>query len=194
MNQWDERFSGEEYIYGKEPNEFFKTEIDKLKPGKILLPAEGEGRNAVYAASLGWDVSAFDSSVVAREKALKLAKSIGVDIEYSISGYFDFIGEKTGYDAIAFVFSHVKDFKESYLNVLRYVKPGGVVIIEGFSRNQIYKVSGGPKDIEMLFCIDDISEILKGYKVKILEETDVELSEGSHHEGEASVIRVVAIK
>ena len=77
MNMWDKRYNSPEYVYGKEPNEFFAAELKKLKPGLILLPAEGEGRNAVFAAEQGWKVHAFDSSQVAEDKALSLAAGLG---------------------------------------------------------------------------------------------------------------------
>ena len=73
-NFWDERYSNKEFVYGTLPNQFFKDQLDKLKPGKILMVGEGEGRNAVYAAKLGWQVDAIDSSNVAKEKAAKLAE------------------------------------------------------------------------------------------------------------------------
>ncbi len=194
MNQWDQRFSGEQYIYGIQPNEFFKEELTRLKPGTILLPAEGEGRNAVFAAKLGWDVTAFDSSFVASEKALKLSHENGVSIDYHVSGYSDFVGQKNGYDAIGFVFSHVRNFKELYLRVLDFLKIGGVVIFEGFSKNQMEKQSGGPKDLDLLFSTEELSEFFSNYKLLKLIEKEVVLSEGDYHKGLASVIRILAIK
>ena len=76
MNEqfWNERYAQKEYVYGKAPNAFFKSVIDQLKPGRLLVPGAGEGRDAVYAATLGWQVDAFDSSETGREKALSLAQ------------------------------------------------------------------------------------------------------------------------
>jgi hypothetical protein len=82
-NKWDLRFGGDDFFYGKAPNVFFADFLSTLpEKGKLLLPAEGEGRNAVYAARSGWQVTAFDSSAVAREKALKYAREEGVSLEY----------------------------------------------------------------------------------------------------------------
>ena len=84
-NFWDERYSSEEYVYGVEPNQFFKQVLDKIPvPGKLLLPGEGEGRNAVYAAKCGWLVDAYDQSINAQKKALKLAEINDVIINYSV--------------------------------------------------------------------------------------------------------------
>ena len=99
---WDERYSSEEYIYGKEPNEFFAEQIRRLGPGMILLPAEGEGRNAVYAAQIGWKVHAFDSSSVGAAKALDLAAEKNVNILYAISDIETFEPGDFKYDVIGF--------------------------------------------------------------------------------------------
>lgn len=82
--QWNKKYSSEMYAYGEQPNVFFKDELDKLPCGKILLPADGEGRNGVYAASKGWQVESFDMSETGREKAMRLAEKMGVEINYRI--------------------------------------------------------------------------------------------------------------
>lgn len=122
---WDKRYSTEEYIYGAEPNQFFKNEIDKLEPGKILFLGEGEGRNAVYAASLGWNVDAIDSSIVGKEKAIKLGTSKGVEINYIVADLNEFTPESEKYDAVVIIYLHLpeklrkKVFKEAA--VIRFV-------------------------------------------------------------------------
>ncbi len=111
---WNERFSTDKYIYGKNPNKFFKEQIDKLKPGRLLLLGEGEGRNSVYAAIKGWEVDAVDFSQTAKEKALKLAKKNNVNINYTISNLTDFIPRENCYDANWFNFHSPKTwFKKS---------------------------------------------------------------------------------
>tara|TARA_X000000950_G_scaffold260222_1_gene329392 strand:+ start:219 stop:527 length:309 start_codon:yes stop_codon:yes gene_type:complete len=87
---WDARYAQETYVYGKEPNNYFKKTLNLLKPGKILLPAEGEGRNAVHAASLGWEVFAYDFSEFAYKKAMKLAREKEVSINYQIGSSWRF--------------------------------------------------------------------------------------------------------
>ena len=102
---WDDRFSNEEYYYGREPNLFFKNAIDELKPGKLFLPGEGEGRNAIYAAKLGWDVLAVDYSMAGVTKAMKLAAENNVTIRYETSDLLRYQA-KESFDAIAVIFVH----------------------------------------------------------------------------------------
>ena len=87
---WNDRYSNTDYAYGIQPNDFFKKTITKFKPGKLLLPAEGEGRNAVFASKLGWDVTAFDLSINAKKKAEALAILEKVSINYIIAGFNNF--------------------------------------------------------------------------------------------------------
>ena len=91
---WNERYAEKEYVYGKAPNKYFKEKIDEIKPGKILFPAEGEGRNAIYAASKDWEVSAFDISEKGKEKALKLSEEEGVHIDYKVGKLHAFLFRK----------------------------------------------------------------------------------------------------
>lgn len=105
-NIWDIRYGKEEYFYGKEPNNYFKQEIGKLPPGKILLPGEGEGRNAVYAATLGWDVYAIDMSEAGRQKAFKLASEKGLNIRYEICNLQTYQYPVNEFDAVAIIFAH----------------------------------------------------------------------------------------
>jgi len=83
---WNERYAGDEFVYGREPNRFFEQEMKRLKPGKLLLPCEGEGRNAVWAARHGWEVSAFDQSSVGKQKAELLAREFGATTPSPITG------------------------------------------------------------------------------------------------------------
>lgn len=188
---WDERYSETEYAYGVEPNNYFKTKIDTLESGKLLLPADGEGRNAVYAASLGWEVDAFDLSEVGRQKAFELAKQKNVKINYSIIDASEFESNKF-YDAIAFTFTHFGQTKNNkiYPKLAGMVKKGGYLILECFSINQLQfrSNSGGPADIDVLFTNGDIMQLFPDFKILDLAERLTKLSEGKYHRGTASVI------
>lgn len=191
---WNERYAQEDYVYGKQPNDFFKEQLLKLQPGKILLPAEGEGRNAVYAASQGWEVIAFDSSSEAMKKAEKLATEYGVKINYKIDSFEDFNTEENTFDAIALIYSHTTNRQKNHQRLLKSIKPGGVLILEGFSKNQIELTSGGPRKIELLFSKEEIqSDFASLSEMKIGEEF-IFLKEGEFHEGYAAVIRLIGIK
>ncbi len=193
---WNERYSAEDYIYGTEPNSFFKEQLEKLDAGKILLPAEGEGRNAVFAAKKGWDVFSFDFSSEAKQKALNLAKANNVKINYKIKSFDDFTSAPDFFDVVAFIYVHLnKEQRQSlFTKAIDSLKKGGKIIFEAFSVNQINKNSGGPKNICLLYTIDDLKLYFNDFKINLLEEQNIYLSEGDHHSGDASVIRFIGTK
>lgn len=193
---WNERYSENEYVYGTEANVFFKEQLLKLKPGKILLPADGEGRNAVFAAKMGWDTFAFDISERGKEKATKLAESNNVKINYEISTYENYKSENNSFDAIAFIYTHFDDNKKEKIlrNLLRYLKTGGTLIMEVFSKEQIQNLTGGPRNAEFLFSEKDLEYYFRDFKEFKIEKLNVNLSEGDFHNGESSVIRLIGTK
>lgn len=195
-DMWDERYANETFVYGIEPNVFFKEELQKLEPGRLLLPAEGEGRNAVYAASQLWQVSAFDLSKEGRLKALELAGKNRLEIDYAIAGFEEFTSEEESYDCIALIYAHVPEDKRKHYHrlMMRYLKPGGILILEGFSKEQLGKKSGGPGQIGMLFSKDNLLDDFSDLEALKLQELEVELAEGEFHQGKASVVRYVGRK
>ncbi|MBU2928318.1 class I SAM-dependent methyltransferase [Winogradskyella psychrotolerans] len=192
---WNDRFGQEEFIYGTEPNQFFKEQLQKLQKGTLLLPAEGEGRNAVYAAAKGWNVTAFDMSVKAKEKALQLAELKAVDITYEVIGVQEFQTDEK-FDVIGLCYVHfpIAIRKKTHHHLLQFLKVGGQVVFEAFAKAQLENDSGGPKNEAMLFSIDEIKQELTGLEFKLLEERTIELSEGNYHKGKAQVIRFVGVK
>jgi SAM-dependent methyltransferase len=200
-NRWDERFGNEAFAYGEDPNNYLKEQLLKLPPGKILFPAEGEGRNAVYAAKLGWIVSAFDISVEGKKKALKLAKLNGVEIDYQLGKLETLHFKEEQFDAIAFIYAHFPaDIKSQFHRTLnKYLRTGGTIIFEAFSKSHIDYIRkneavGGPKDIDMLFSIEEIKLDFSNYDFIELSEKEIELQEGSFHNVTGSVIRFVGRK
>jgi 2-polyprenyl-3-methyl-5-hydroxy-6-metoxy-1,4-benzoquinol methylase len=196
QNQWDERYAREEYIYGIEPNNFLKEQISLLNPGRILFPAEGEGRNAVYAASLGWQTDAFDQSVEGQKKALKLANNKGVSINYSIQSLRDWNPEVETYHCIALIFVHLPEElrKQVHQNAIKALKPGGTIILEAFSINQLPRSSGGPKVAELLFTKETIAKDFSDLELLHLTETQIQINEGPLHQGLADVIQLTGKK
>ncbi len=199
--RWNERYSQEQFAYGEDPNQYFKEVLEKLPIGKILFPAEGEGRNAVYAAQLGWDVSAFDISQEGKNKAIQLAEKKGVTIDYQVGPLEDLHFESEQFDAIALIYAHfpanIKSAYHQKLNSL--LKKGGTIIFESFSKKHLAYVManekvGGPKDIDSLFSIDEIKADFPQYTIIELVEQDIELCEGLYHNGTGSVIRFVGEK
>lgn len=193
---WNERYAVDEYVYGTEPNEFYKEELEKLTPGKILFPAEGEGRNAVFAATQGWQVTAFDSSTEGKKKAEKLAKMNGVTIQYVISDYDNMQFEPESFDCLVLIYAHMHPLKrnEYHKKLISFLKPGGKLILEGFSKKQINNHTGGPRDISMLFSPEELKKDFDNLARLSVEETAIILKEGQFHDGKADVIRVTGTR
>jgi SAM-dependent methyltransferase len=196
-NFWDERYSSEEYVYGTEPNQFFKEQMQKINPaGRLLLPGEGEGRNAVFAAQLGWEVDAFDQSIAAKQKALNLASVKNVRINYTNIDLAKFKPQKEFYECAGLIFVHLtNDIRnEFYQKIIYSLKQNGKLILELFSKDQLGKNSGGPQNPDMLSSTEEIKNEFKDLKSILLKEENVYLNEGKNHSGEASVIRFVGEK
>jgi hypothetical protein len=199
---WDERFGRKEYIYGKEPNEYFRQWIDgQNRPGKILLPAEGEGRNAVYAAQNGWEVTAFDQSDTGRTKAITLAEHTGVDLQYDVADGLDANYPEEHFDAVGLVYAHfpMKIRSQVHRNIISWLRPGGSVIMEGFNQDHLeWKKEnpsvGGPDNPELLFTEDEIKRDFSSCEVIELKNEVVRLNEGRFHVGKGSVIRFIGKK
>ncbi|MCP5061459.1 MAG: class I SAM-dependent methyltransferase [Ignavibacteriae bacterium] len=156
--EWNNRFNTDEYIFGKEPNDFFKEEIDKLTVGKMLCIAAGEGRNAVYAAKLGWNVNAIDYSEVGKQKAGKLAIENNVVLNYRVQDFFEEILPTEKYDVIVVINFHFEEEVREHFNqkIIESLIPNGRIILQVFDKEQIKKNSGGPKDINLLYTLEDI--------------------------------------
>ena len=200
-SRWDDRYSTDEFAYGEEPNNYLKEQLAKLNVGSILFPAEGEGRNAVFAAKIGWNVFAFDISKEGRNKAIKLAEKNKVSIDYKVGELETLDFETEQFDAIALIYAHFPaNIKSLYHKAFdKYLKKNGTIIFEAFSKKHLDFVTanekvGGPKDIESLFSIEEIKADFPNYEIVELIEQDVELNEGFYHNGTGSVIRFVGRK
>jgi hypothetical protein len=193
---WNERYSKEEYVYGEEPNVFFAAQLDKLKNGIIILPCEGEGRNAVYAASQGWIVNAFDTSEAGKTKAMQLASNKGVTIDYEIDDAVFVNYPESSVDAVAFIYAHFPPAirKQIHHKAISWLKPGGKIIIEAFNPAQLQNTSGGPKDVSMLYTEEILGEDFTELNIELIETLQTTLQEGNYHQGKADIIRFVGRK
>lgn len=191
---WNERYSSEEYIYGTEPNAFLAEHAAKLAD-PVLSLAEGEGRNAVFLASLGLAVHGVDASEVGLAKAQALARARGVTIRTELADLADF--EPTGpYGAVVSIFAHLaSDIRDRlYPRLARSLQPGGLVLLEAYSERQPTYASGGPKDLDMLMSVAKIESGFPGFEPLLLRETEREVIEGSYHTGMASVVQFIGRK
>ncbi|HQW43318.1 MAG: class I SAM-dependent methyltransferase [Chitinophagaceae bacterium] len=200
-NRWNDRYSANEFAYGEQPNNYLKEQLEKLPVGTILFPAEGEGRNAVFAATLGWAVSAFDISTEGKKKALQLAAKNNITIDYEVGSLEELQYTHEQFDAIALIYAHFPAAIKSSLHKAldKYLRKGGIIIFEAFSKNHLaYQAKneniGGPKDIESLFSTDEIRSDFANYEIIELVEKEIELNEGLYHNGKGSVIRFVGRK
>lgn len=194
--QWNKRYSAEEFVYGKQPNDFLKSYIDSAPQGKILLPGEGEGRNAIYAAQKGWIVDAFDSSKTAMEKALRFAREMNVKINYTTEDLL-FCNPKTDYyNAVGVFFLHLPRQQRRILSFKMWesLRGGGKMVMEVFSKDQMNFKSGGPDISELLYTEQEIMNDFPCFKFELLETIERDLNEGTLHRGKSSVIRFVGVK
>lgn len=193
---WDDRYSEPGFAYGTEPNEFLASVVGTLPQGKILSLAEGEGRNAVYLASLGYEVTGVDVSEVGLRKAQALAAERGVTITtiHADLGTFEIGTEQ--WDGVIAYYCHVPSAIRIALHraAVHGLKPGGVFLLEAFSKDQLTYGTGGPQSLDMLMSLDDVKMELAGLEFRHAVQLEREVREGNRHTGLASVIQIVGIK
>ncbi len=192
---WDERYAVDEYIYGTEPNTFLVEHAQKLQ-GPVLSLAEGEGRNAVFMASLGLSVHGVDASAVGLAKAQSLACARGVEIITEVADLGVFEPKVDYYRSVVSIFAHLPSSirHRLYPLVERCLKPGGVILLEAYSEGQLARNTGGPKDADMLMTEAKIRQEFPGFEPILLRELEREICEGTHHTGMASVVQFIGRK
>lgn len=195
-NQWDERFRGGEYVYGTEPNDFLASVAARIPKGRVLCLAEGQGRNGVYLASLGYEVTGVDSSAVGLEMAQRLARERGVKIETIVADLNDYDPGDQCWDGVVSIFCHLPSVERKALltKVVRALKPGGVLIFEAYRPAQLGVGTGGPQSHDLLVALDDLRKELAGLSLEHAVEIDRDVVEGSLHTGRAAVVQVIAVK
>lgn len=193
---WNERYDEDVFAYGTAPNQFLKDAIHYIPQGNILFVAEGEGRNAVFAAKKGLKVSAFDYSESGQQKALSLAQMHNVTIDYLVSDVLALPYEKESFDGLVLIFAHfpAEIRKHAHLKLLELLKPGGKIIFEAFEKEQLNYTSGGPKDIDMLFSEEEVKNEFPAISFDSLSTEKIVLDEGLFHQGEGVVVRFIGTK
>ena len=193
---WDDCYSEPGFSYGTEPNEFLASVIGTIQQGKILSLAEGEGRNAVYLASHGYEVTGVDGSEVGLRKAQALAAEHGVTITTIHADLGTFWIEPEQWDGIISCYCHVPSAIRIPLHraAVRGLKHGGVFVLEAFSPEQLAYGTGGPQSLDMLMSLNDVQEELAGLEFRHAVQLEREVREGSRHTGLASVIQILGIK
>jgi len=193
---WDERYQPDDYVYGTSPNDFLQGQVDRLPMGRILCPAEGEGRNAVFLAERGFDVTAVDQSSVGLAKAHKLATERGVDITTVVADLTDFQIEPQAWDGIVSIFAHMPPEARRHLHreVVSGLRSGGVFLLEAYRPEQLRYGTGGPPTAEMMMDLNELRVELAGLDFDYAADTVRDIHEGRLHSGQGAVVQVVARK
>lgn len=193
---WDARYAGDEYAYGTEPNAFLVSVADRLPTGRVLCLAEGEGRNAVWLAERGCEVTAVDASVVGLKKADLLARDRGVTITTVHADLADYRIEPGDWDGIVKIFGHLPPpvRRKVHAGCVAGLRPGGVMILEAYTQDQIGRGTGGPPVAELMMDSETLREELAGLDFEILQETVRDVQEGRHHDGPGAVVQMVAVR
>lgn len=193
---WNERFQGDDFIYGTEPNEFVAAEAGRIPPGPVLCLAEGEGRNAVHLATLGHAVTAVDQSDVGLRKARRLAAARGVTIATRVADLADYAIEPDTWSGIVLTFGHLPPaLRATVLGAAaRGLRPGGVFLLEAYTPAQLAYATGGPRDVTLLMTADILRRDLAGLEFEVLHEIERHVVEGPGHTGMAAVVQVRAVR
>lgn len=198
LRRWDERYTGDAYLFGEEPNAFLARQGRRLKPGmRALAVADGEGRNGVWLATQGLDVVSLDGSAIAQEKARRLAAKCGVKMHFELADLSQWNWPEEAFDLIAGIFiqfagpalrGHIFEGMQQAL------RPGGLILVEGYRPEQLAYGTGGPSQVENLYTEVMLREAFSDLEILELAAYDAPLTEGAGHSGMSAVIDVVARK
>lgn len=191
---WDGRYSGEDYLYGTEPNYFLVEQVAGIDPGRALCIAEGEGRNAVYLAGLGFEVTAVDQSPEGGRKTLALAADRGVEVEVHTADLAEYDLGSDRWDLIVSVFAHLPPAVRAdvFMRLPRALAPGGTLILEAYRPEQAGRDTGGPPDSARLYDLETLEREIVGLDVQLARETERDVIEGRGHTGAGAVVQLVA--
>jgi cyclopropane fatty-acyl-phospholipid synthase-like methyltransferase len=194
---WNERFGEPGFMYGDQPNDFLRATSSSLKPGgRILCLAEGEGRNAVYLATQGFDVTCVDFSESGLKKTEQLSESHGVSVCTVCADLGQYEIEHEAWDGIVMIFGHFNEGLRAslYQRISAGLKPGGVLLMEVYTKDQLSYGTGGPKSIEFLYDKQELEAAFSEFSSVSIQEIIREINEGEFHKGMSSTLQVNATK
>lgn len=193
---WNARYSEAGFVYGTEPNEFLNSTFNAIPKGKVLMLGDGEGRNGVFLARQGYQVTSVDYASVGLEKAKHLARTHQVTIETKLCDLEDFTIEPNSWQGIVSIFCHtLKPLRQKlHRAVVEGLVRGGVFLLEAYSPRQLQFGTGGPKQAELLMTLDDVKRELDGLSFELAHEIERDVIEGKYHTGRSSVIQIIARK
>jgi SAM-dependent methyltransferase len=193
---WDERYASEEYAYSTEPNDFLAAQAARIPRGRVLCLADGEGRNGVWLAQQGYEVTAVDLSAVGLAKAHKLAASRNVTIHTIQADLGEYEIAPNAWNGIVAIFSHFPASVRHHIypQAVTGLRPGGVFLLELYTPKQLAFGTGGPRDLELLATLEDLRQDLDGLQFEIAQETEREIYEGQYHQGHSAVVQILGVK
>ena len=198
MSIWDERYAGEEFHFGTEPNEFLVSQRSLLKPGmSCLAVADGEGRNGVWLAEQGLHVLSVDASSVALSKARKLAEQRGVTLRFEQVDLMQWAWGENCFDVVVAIFIQFAPpgtREQMFAHIKRCLKPGGLLLLQGYTPRQLEYKTGGPSQAENLYTEPMLRREFADMEILHLSEHDAVISEGAGHSGMSALIDMVARK
>lgn len=198
LDRWNNRFAAEGFVFGTAPNAFLAAQAPRLKPSaSALCVADGEGRNSVWLASQGLEVTAFDFSPIALAKARTFAARSRVKVDYRLSTVEDWNWDERRYDVLAGIFIQFVGPAERarmFAGMARALKPGGLLILEGYGPKQLEYATGGPKKLENLYTEELLRSSFKDLEILHLASYDAEVDEGAGHKGMSALVDLVARK
>ena len=191
---WEERYGADDYVFGVEPNDFLREQVASLDPGDALCIAEGEGRNAVHLATLGWNVESFDLTEAGVRKTTALAGSRGVEVMARVADAADFDLGVERWDLIVSIFAHMPPpvRRDLHRRVVAALRPDGRFVLEAYRPEQLGRGTGGPPVAELMMSLDALRSELEGLEFEIAIETERSVVEGTGHTGDACVVQIVA--
>jgi SAM-dependent methyltransferase len=197
FKDWDDRYADSDYLFGTAPNDFLKSVAERLPPNsRILCMADGEGRNGVYLATLGHKVTALDQSRVGLEKAKKLAKQKQVSIETIKADLAEYDLGVESWDCIVSIFFHIPSSVRAHIypRIITALKPGGILMLESYTPEQLNHGTGGPPIAELMLTKDELAQYFSEMNLEHLQELEREVIEGTGHTGLASVVQLLALR
>lgn len=193
---WDRRFAGETFLFGTEPNAWLREHAARLPAGgRVLSVADGEGRNSVWLAKQGFRVDAFDVSRVGVDKARAFARSHGASVDFQVADVDALAWPELVYDGVAAIFVQFADPAQRarlFAGISRCLKPGGVLVLQGYTPRQLEYRTGGPPFASHLYTEALLREAFAGLEIVELREYEADLAEGTGHFGRSALIGLVA--
>jgi len=198
LERWETRFRAPGYVFGEEPNAFLKSQAHRLHRGQsVLSVADGEGRNGVWLAEQGLDVLAIDFSETALAKARALASQRGVRLRTELADIFTWRWPQAAFDVVVAIFTQVAfaaERNEFFANLKRALRPGGLLLMQGYRPEQLNYRTGGPPEVERLYTRSILEQSFGDLAELEIHEHDSVINEGTGHVGMSALVDVIGRK